>query len=226
MMTGYDLSHWTPRPLPGAEPIAGRHVTVEPIVDDTRFGELFAAFEGHDRLWDYLAYGPFDTQDAFAGFAVGTYLGTDPRFHAIVPAGSRRAEGVAALMRLDPANGVGEIGHICLGPSLQMTRTATEAFYLLFRRLFDELGYRRLEWKCNDANAPSKRAADRLGFRFEGLFRQHMVAKGRNRDTAWYAILDGEWPLVRAGFETWLDDGNFDGDGRQRRSLAECRARP
>jgi len=221
-----DLTHWTARNLPSAEPIEGRGVTIEPMVDEARFGELFAAFEGNDRLWDYLAYGPFETPDAFAHFGHSIYLGNDPLFHAIVPHGSGVAEGVAALMRLDPANGVGEIGHICLAPSLQMTRAATEAFYLLFRRLFDELGYRRLEWKCNDANAPSKRAAERLGFRYEGLFRQHMVVKGHNRDTAWYAILDGEWPLVRAGFERWLDDANFGADGRQRRSLADCRARP
>ncbi len=144
-------------------------------------------------------------------------------FHAIVPSSSNRAEGVAALMRIDPANGVIEIGHICLSPGLQQTRAATEAFALLFSRVFDELGYRRLEWKCNDQNMPSKRAAARLGFTFEGVFRQHMVTKGRNRDTAWFSIVDAEWPKVKAGFDAWLQPENFDARGRQRRSLSQLR---
>ncbi|WP_279482561.1 GNAT family protein [Aureimonas sp. SK2] len=222
-MTSHDLSHWEPRELPGHRTMIGNHVRVEPIRDARRFAELHAAFEGHDRLWDYLAYGPFETAEDFGRFANTTYVGADPMFHAIVPTLSNRAEGVAALMRLDPANGVVEIGHICLSPGLQQTRAATEAFFLLFERVFDELGYRRLEWKCNDRNAPSKRAAERLGFHHEGLFRQHMVSKGRNRDTAWFSIIDGDWPKVRAGFEAWLDPDNFDRNGRQRRSLAQCR---
>ncbi|WP_182085010.1 GNAT family protein [Aureimonas sp. ME7] len=222
-MSVQDLTHWSPRELPGRASIVGEHVRVEPIRDARRFAELHAAFAGHDRLWDYLAYGPFGSPEDFGRFANSTYLTPDPLFHAIVPAASGQAEGVMALMRLDPANGVAEIGHICLGPSLQQTRAASEAFLLLFSRVFDELGYRRLEWKCNDRNAPSKRAAERLGFTFEGLFRQHMVVKGHNRDTAWYSIVDREWPRVKAGFEAWLAPENFTADGRQIRSLAQAR---
>ncbi|RIY01972.1 N-acetyltransferase [Aureimonas flava] len=222
-MTSHDLSHWEPRELPGRNAITGDHVRVEPVRDARRFAELHAAFGGNDRLWDYLAYGPFADAEDFGRFANATYLGSDPMFHAIVPLASNRAEGVAALMRLDPANGVAEIGHICLGPALQRTRAATEAFHLLFSRVFDELGYRRLEWKCNDKNAPSRRAAARLGFTYEGTFRQHMVTKGRNRDTAWFSIVDGEWPRVKAGFDAWLRPENFDASGRQCRSLSQLR---
>lgn len=219
------LDHWTTRPRPGREPLAGTVVRVEPIVDGGRFGELHDAFTapGSDTLWAYLPYGPFADSAAFESFAERTYGGEDPLFHAIVPISSGKAEGVAALMRIDPPNGVLEIGHICLGPSLQGTRAATEAYHLLFRHIFEELGYRRLEWKCNDANAPSKRAAERLGFTYEGLFRQHMIVKGANRDTAWYAILDSEWPALSKAFETWLAPENFDAEGRQRRSLASMR---
>lgn len=222
-MTSQDLSRWTPREMPGHRSMEGAYVRVEPIRDARRFAELHAAFAGQDRLWDYLAYGPFETAEDFGRYANANYLGPDPMFHAIVPHASRRAEGVAALMRIDPANGVVEIGHICLAPSLQQTRAATEAFHLLFSRVFDELGYRRLEWKCNDQNAPSRRAAARFGFTYEGTFRQHMVAKGRNRDTAWYSITDGDWPRVKAGFEAWLAPENFDANGQQRRSLSQSR---
>lgn len=225
-MTDQGLGAWEPRPLPGREGLEGRHVRVEPMVDERHFADLERAFRGHSGLWDYMAYGPFEGERDFHAFAAGTYLGPDPMFHAIVPKTSGKAEGCAALMRLDPAHGVAEIGHICLSPRLQRTRAATEAFRLLFGRVFDELGYRRLEWKCNDENTPSKRAAERYGFVFEGLFRQHMVTKGRNRDTAWFSIVDGEWPGVKAGFERWLADANFDAEGRQKRSLGECRADP
>jgi len=223
-MTDASLANWQPRPLPGDAPLVGRHVRVEPLVDETRFADLEAGFRGHDQLWDYLAYGPFDGAESFHRYAAATYLGGDPRFHALIPAETGKAAGVAALMRLDPVHGVAEIGHICLGPALQKTRASTEAFALLFGRVFDELGYRRLEWKCDSGNAPSRRAAARYGFHDEGLFRQHMVVKGRNRDTAWFSITDREWPNVKAGFERWLADENFDGEGRQIRSLEACRA--
>ncbi len=222
-MTEPSLATWQPKPMPGDAPLTGRHVRVEPIVDDRHFADLERAFRGQDRLWDYLAYGPFADADSYLRYAAATYLGADPKFHAIIPADTGKAAGVAALMRLDPANGVAEIGHICLGPALQKTRASTEAFALLYGRVFDELGYRRLEWKCESTNAPSRRAAARYGFTFEGIFRQHMVVKGRNRDTAWFSIVDGEWPDVKAGFERWLADENFDGEGRQRRSLEACR---
>ena len=220
-----DLAAFTPRALPGRAPLDGRHVRVEPITDGARFGELFDAFNapGGEHLWDYLAYGPFPDRAAFAAFAARTYTGADPLFHAIVPRESGRAAGVASLMRIDAANGVVEVGHICLAPVLQRTRAASEAFLLLFSRVFDELGYRRLEWKCNDRNEASKRAAARYGFTFEGVFRQHMVVKGQNRDTAWFSITDKEWPEVSAAFRGWLADDNFDADGAQRRSLVKTR---
>ena len=218
------LDRWSARPRPGHEPLSGASVRVEPIGDASRFGELYEAFTapGSGALWDYLPYGPFPDRAGFEGFAERTYRTEDPLFHAIVPASSGKAEGVASLMRIDPPNGVVEIGHICLGPGLQGTQAASEAFYLLFRRVFDELGYRRLEWKCNDANAPSKRAAERLGFTFEGLFRQHMIVKGANRDTAWYAILDSEWPALQTAFEGWLAVDNFK-DGVQIKGLEAFR---
>ncbi|KQT85918.1 GNAT family protein [Aurantimonas sp. Leaf443] len=222
-----DLSRYERRALPGTEPMHGRAVRVEPIIDERHFADLARAFEADPSrgLWRWLAYGPFEDRAAFLAFARTTYLSADLRFHAIVPEASGRAEGVAALMRADVANGVVEIGHVCLSPALQGTRAASEAFYLLARRVFDELGYRRYEWKCDDGNAPSKRAAARLGFTPEGLFRQHMIVKGRNRDTAWFSILDGEWPRVKAGFEAWLQDGNFDAQGRQKETLAARRDR-
>lgn len=219
------LANYAARQPPGTQPIEGHGVRVEPIVDARHFDALFAAFS-EDReggIFDHLPYGPFADQAAFHRWTEATYLADNIRFHAIVPSATGRAEGVAALMRTDTANGVTEIGHICLAPSLQRSRAASEAFYLIMNRVFDELGYRRLEWKCDDRNQPSKRAAERLGFRYEGLFRQHMIVKGCSRDTAWYAIIDRDWPTIKAGFEAWLAPDNFDTEGRQRRGLAEIR---
>ena len=225
-MSASDLTGFAPRSLPGTEPIEGRTVRIEPIVDDARFDELYEAFaaDRSGRIFDFLAYGPFADREEFRAFAQATYLGGDMRFHAIVPAGTGTASGVAALMRADPANGVIEIGNICLAPSLQQTAASTEAMFLNMRRVFEELGYRRLEWKCNDRNLPSRRTAARLGFRYEGTFRQHMIVKGRNRDTAWFAVIDREWPALRAAFEAWLDPANFDADGRQFQRLEDVRA--
>ncbi|KAB0677987.1 GNAT family N-acetyltransferase [Aureimonas leprariae] len=219
-----DLSHWTPRAWPGDAPIEGRTVTVEPIRDDRRFGELFEAYRGSaEAMWRWLPYGPFADEAAFRRFAEATYLAGGILFHAVVPKATDRAAGVAALMRIDQSNGVIEIGHIALGPALQRTVATTEMQYLLMRRVFDELGYRRYEWKCNDRNEPSKRAAERLGFRFEGTFRQHMIVKGENRDTAWFAITDGDWPALRTAFEAWLVPENFHAEGRQKRPLEAFR---
>lgn len=219
------LADYGSRQFPGTQSIAGHFVKVEPIVDHRYFGALFAALaeDGQGSIFDHMAYGPFADEAVFRSWAEATYLADNIRFHAILPLTTGRAEGVAALMRTDAANGVTEIGHICLAPSLQRSRAASEAFYLIMRRVFDEMGYRRLEWKCDDRNQPSKRAAERLGFRYEGLFRQHMIVKGRNRDTAWYSILDSDWPTVKAGFDAWLAPENFDAEGRQRRGLTEMR---
>jgi RimJ/RimL family protein N-acetyltransferase len=147
--------------------------------------------------------------------------GDDPLYFAILDRAGGRPLGSAAFMRIVPAHGVIEVGSITYAPRLKRTRVATEAMYLMARRAFDELGYRRYEWKCDDRNTPSKRAAARLGFRFEGVFRQHMVVRGRNRDTAWFAMTDDEWPARRAAFERWLEPANFDADGRQKARLAE-----
>lgn len=177
-----------------------------------------------DSTWDYLPYGPFDSQAAFIEWLEQRAPLADPFTYAIVDKAAGVARGLTSLMRIVPEHGVIEVGHIWLSPLLQRTPQATEALYLQARYVFDELGYRRFEWKCDNANMPSRRAANRFGFVFEGVFRQHMVVKGRNRDTAWYSIVDGEWPSRRAAFEAWLAPENFDADGRQKRSLEEVRA--
>jgi RimJ/RimL family protein N-acetyltransferase len=187
---------------------------------------LFAA--GHDggdpALWAYLPYGPFASADEMRLWLSACGESEDPQFFAIVDQVTDEPAGMASYLRFAPEHRVVEIGHIWFGAALQRTPAATEVIYLLVRHAFDDLHVRRLEWKCDAANERSRRAAQRLGFTFEGVFRQHMVVKDRNRDTAWYSLLDGEWPAVRAAFEAWLDEGNFDADGRQLRSLAELRA--
>lgn len=219
---GEPVPGWTPRPYPPRAPLEGRFCRVEPLDPDRHAADLFAAYaaDAEGRMWTYMAYGPFPTLVAYRAWAEKATATDDPLFHAIVDARSGRALGVAAYLRIEPAVGVIEVGHIALAPALQRTAAATEAMYLLMRRAFDELGYRRYEWKCDALNAPSRAAAERLGFRFEGIFRQATIYKGRNRDTAWYAVIDKEWPERKAAFEAWLDPGNFTPDGRQRRSLA------
>ncbi len=218
------LADPSPAPRPQREVHEGRYVRVEPLDSTTHCDELFAAASGdaaRDRIWTYLPYGPFATQEEFAAYLERQAASEDPLFFAIRPHASGRAEGVASLMRIDPANQSIEIGHIWLSPSLQRTPAATEALYLLIAHALDDLGYRRMEWKCDAANAPSRGAACRLGFTHEGVFYQHMIVKGRNRDTAWFSILDSEWPEIKANFAQWLDPANFDEDGRQRVSLGD-----
>jgi RimJ/RimL family protein N-acetyltransferase len=166
-----------------------------------------------------MAYGPFETEEDFLDYVREKQASRDPWFYAFVKRETGEAMGVGAFMRADPANGVIEIGHIWMAPSLQRTREATEAVYLMIRHAFADLGVRRLEWKCDALNAPSRRAAERLGFAFEGVFHQHYIVKGRNRDTAWYAMLDKDWPRIHVAFETWLSDSNFDASGRQKAKL-------
>ena len=205
--------------------MTGRWCRLEPLDPRRHARPLFDANRLDDAgdNWTYLTPGPFDDFDAYRRWIEQAAASEDPLFHAIVDSASGEPTGVAALMRVDPANGVIEIGHLNFSPRLQRTRAATEAIHLLLGRAFDELGYRRVEWKCDSLNAASRRAAGRFGFTFEGIFRQAMVYKGRNRDTAWYSILDREWPPLRAGFEAWLAPENFDPEGRQRRRLSECR---
>jgi RimJ/RimL family protein N-acetyltransferase len=214
---------WNPARLPAREPIEGETARLEPLDASRHARPLYAALAGADELWRYLPYGPFQTEDAFTAFVAKCAATSDPLFYAIVDRTSGEPRGQGSLMRIVPEHGVIEIGHLLFSPVMQRTRLATEAIYLWSRHVFDDLGYRRLEWKCNADNEPSRRAAGRFGFTFEGVFRQHMVVKDRNRDSAWYSITDGEWPVRRAAYEAWLSPANFDGDGRQRRSLVELR---
>jgi RimJ/RimL family protein N-acetyltransferase len=171
-----------------------------------------------------MAYGPFESQAVFTAWLDERAASKDPVFYAVIDRAAGAARGMMSYLRIEPEHRVIEIGHIWFAPVLQRTRQATEAIYLMARHAFDDLGYRRLEWKCNALNAASRRAAERFGFTFEGIFRQHMIVKGGNRDTAWYSIIDGEWPIRRAAFEDWLSPENFDSSGRQRRSLSQIRS--
>ena len=220
-MPGLD---WIPARIPERAPLEGETVRLEPVDPSRHASDLFAASAGAPSLWDHLAYGPFDNQKVFTEWLKERAESSDPLFYAILDRASEQAQGMASLMRIKPEHGVIEIGHIWFAPMLQRTRQATEAIYLLARHAFDDLGYRRFEWKCDSLNGPSRRAAERFGFVFEGVFRQHMVVKGRNRDTAWFSITDGEWPSRRAAFEAWLAPGNFDTSGRQRQPLSSVRA--
>ena len=218
---GDPVEGWTARPRPPRTPMEGRYCRVEPLDLDRHAAELHAANTGagDDRRWTYLSADGFADAGSYRHWLAQVSADDDSLFHAIVDGVSNQAVGVAAYLRIDPANGAIEVGHINYSSRLQQTRAATEAMFLMMRRAFDELGYRRYEWKCDSLNEPSRRAAARLGFRFEGIFRQAVVYKGRNRDTAWFSILDGEWPPLRGAFERWLRPDNFDEAGRQRQSL-------
>jgi RimJ/RimL family protein N-acetyltransferase len=214
----------TPALWPARVVHEGRYVRLEPLDARVHTDELYAASHGDEsalRIWDYLSYGPFPTVEAFGAWLRECSSTADPLFLALRDKRTGRAAGVASFMNVVPKQGTIEIGHIWFGPALQNTPAATEGLYLMIRHALDELGYRRMEWKCNGLNQGSRNAAVRLGFAFEGLFYQHMISRGRNRDTAWFSILDGEWPAIRANFETWLAPENFDAAGRQRTSLAE-----
>lgn len=216
-----DLTNWQPCSWPPVTALQGQYSRLEPMVDEHHFDDLWQAYSAdvEGAIWAYLPYGPFADKDAFLKFARATYLGKDPMFHALIDLRSGKALGVASLMRINADHGVIEVGHICYSPAVQRTPMTTEAIYLLGCRIFDELGYRRFEWKCNAANRASMRAAERFGFTFEGTFRQSLVVKGKNRDTAWFSIIDSEWPRLKTAFEAWLDKGNFDENGQQIRPL-------
>jgi RimJ/RimL family protein N-acetyltransferase len=216
---------WAPPRRPDRETMSGRYCRLEALDPDRHAASLHAAnsLDPSGRLWTYLPYGPFDTLDDYRAWMSEVCTSDDPLFHAIVDATTDRAVGVASYLRIDPASGSIEVGHLNFSPLLKQTRPATEAMYLMMDRAFG-LGYRRYEWKCNALNAPSRAAAERLGLSFEGIFRQATVSKGRNRDTAWYAAIDQEWPALKAAFLTWLDPGNFDVDGRQKEALSALTA--
>lgn len=218
---GFAVPDWQGRARPPRSAMESARCRVEPLEPGRHAQDLFEAYAAWPdaRHWTYLPYGPFPDAGDFRRWLTEMGAGEDPMFHAIVERVSGRALGLAAFLRIAPAVGVIEVGHISYSARLQDTVLATEAMFLMMRRVFDELGYRRYEWKCDALNAPSRRAALRLGFRFEGIFRQATLYRGRNRDTAWYAIIDREWPALRGAFERWLAPANFDADGRQRARL-------
>lgn len=210
------LEAWAPPPAPYAMVIEGRYVQLEPLAD-AHAPALFEANRASDDVWTWLPYGPFATLEAYRVWLASMISRADPRFFAVIPGGGAAA-GVASLMRITPAHGTIEVGHICLAPRLQRTPASSEMVFLLADWCF-AAGYRRLEWKCDAANRRSRRAAERAGFSYEGIFRNHMVVKGRNRDTAWFAMTDGDWNCLRPAWTAWLDSENFAPDGRQRQRL-------
>lgn len=219
------VEHWTAVPTPSAQVLDGHFIRLEKL-DPARHGDdLWLALQGpgaDPKLWDYLPYGPFTERTAFDAWLANHAAHSDPYFFSVIDKASGQVQGILSLMSIVPAQGRIEIGHVTFGAPMQRSPKSTEAVYLLAKASF-ALGNRRLEWKCNNENARSKQAAERLGFQFEGVFRQHMVVKGMNRDTAWYSILDSEWPQVAAGFERWLAPQNHGPEG-QVRALVECRA--
>lgn len=222
---GFPIGGWTPRPQPAAVTLPGRYCRLEPLDADTHAAELYAAYnqarDGSD--WTYLFVGPFDSAEAYRAYAETAAQSTDPRHFAVIDLSTGKAVGTLALMRIDPTHGAIEVGSVTFSPLLKQSPLSTEAQYLLMAYAFDTLGYRRYEWKCDDLNAPSRKAAERLGFSYEGTFRRAVVYKGRNRDTAWYSIISEEWPAVKSAFEAWLAPENFDEQGQQRHALAALR---
>lgn len=225
-MTEATRLDWQPVATPARAPLNGQYVRLQPLDPLVHGDDLWQALQGPDSdplLWDYLPYGPFAERAGFAAWLAANAAGADPQFFAVLDLASQRAVGLLSFLRITPRDGCIEIGHIAFGRAMQRSPASTEAVYLLAELAMGRLGYRRLEWKCNARNARSMRAAERLGFVYEGTFRQHMVVKGHNRDSAWFSIIDGEWPRCRAAFERWLARDNFDDAGHQRRRLEELR---
>lgn len=214
------LPDWTLPPAPTGLDVEGRYARLEPLSADTHAALLFRAFDGHDAVWDYMPAGPFASSSQFHRWMREATGAEDIVFHAIYDKEAGRYGGFASYLRIKPASGSIEVGYIAMAPQLQRTRAATEAMYLMMQWAF-EAGYRRFEWKCDALNRPSRRAAQRLGLSFEGVFRQATVVKGRNRDTAWFAAIDAEWPALNEAFRLWLDPSNFDASGQQRTALSD-----
>ena len=218
------INAWSPRPRPARKPLEGSYCRLEPL-DPVRHGDqLFEACmaSGAEERFRYLFDVPQD-RASFSGWLAKAASTDDPLFFAVLDKASRRCEGRQSLMRIVPEHGVIEVGSILWGPAIARTRVATEAFFLFAQYAFDELGYRRFEWKCDARNEPSLRAARRFGFTPEGIFRQHMVVKAENRDTAWFAMLNADWPSIRSAFARWLDPRNFDDRGQQKVRLEDLR---
>ena len=218
---GFPLPNWKAPPFPSVEKMEGRFCRLERLDPDRHVADLHAAnsLDVDGRNWTYLPYGPFETLESYRTWIEESCRGPDPLFYAIIDLRMTRAVGVASYMRIDPPNGSIEVGGINFSPLLQRTPGATEAMFLMMQHAF-QLGYRRYEWKCNSLNAPSRAAALRLGFSFEGIFHQAAVVKGHNRDTAWYAVIDKDWPFLKEAFLKWLNPSNFDDNGRQRIALS------
>lgn len=217
---GRPLPDWTAPRSPDRAVMQGRLVRLEPLNADAHAFGLQDAYQGHDGLWDYMPYGPFASGTAYHRWARQREAGEDPRFFVLVDQTTGQPGGIASYLRITPEAGSIEVGHICIAPRMQRGAAATEAMFLMMDWAF-RAGYRRYEWKCNALNLASRRAAQRLGFSFEGVFRNHLIVKGRNRDTAWFSVIDEEWPALAEAYRVWLDPANFDSAGRQRERLSD-----
>lgn len=217
---GEPVAGWNTVARPTGQVLQGASVRLERMEPDHHAADLHRAYSGHDALWDYLPYGPFSSAAGYHRFCKEVASGADPLFYVIRDMDTGLCGGVASYLRITPEVGTIEVGHICLSPEIAQTRAWTEAMFLMMQWAFDQ-GYRRYEWKCDALNMPSRRAAQRLGFSYEGIFRQAAVVKGRNRDTAWYAVIDKEWPALREAYRAWLAPQNFDAKDRQRERLSD-----
>ena len=217
---GTPLPNWTPPVRPVGDTLTGTYVQLERMDPDAHAADLFRAYNGHDGVWDFLPYGPFSAQAGYTRWAKETATGTDPLFYVLRNLATGQCGGVASYLRITPEAGSIEVGHINLSPEVAGSRMSTEAMYLMMNWAFGA-GYLRYEWKCDALNMPSRRAAQRLGFSYEGIFRQATVYRQRNRDTAWFAIIDSEWPALREAYAAWLAPRNFDAGGRQHERLGD-----
>ena len=222
---GFPVQEWQ-RPFPDCDPMIGQWCDVVALDVERHQKDLSQAFvdESRPQQWTYLAYGPFADRRDFRHWLISVAEDRDPMFHVVVEKTTGKAVGLASYLEIRPHFGVIEIGHIHFSPGLQKTIASTEAMYLMMKRAIEDWGYRRYEWKCDALNANSRKAALRLGFQFEGVFRQAVTYKGRNRDTAWFSITDQDWPRISEAFKSWLSETNFDSQGQQRQSLSELRA--
>ncbi len=217
---GAPVPDWAPPPTPAGVALDGQYARLERMDPDTHAGDLHRAYSGHDALWSYLPYGPFSSAAGYHRWAKETATGSDPLFYVLRDRATGHCGGVASYLRITPAAGSIEVGHICLSPEIARSRIWTESMFLMMDHAFG-LGYRRYEWKCDALNLPSRRAAQRLGFSYEGTFRQMSVVKGRNRDTAWFSVIDTEWGALREAYAAWLAPANFGAGGRQRERLSD-----
>lgn len=219
---GPDVENWKPANAPDQTPMQGKYCRIEPL-ETGHADDLFAAFSDGNNggLWTYMPVGPFETSEDFQNWLIPACTSIDPFFYALIERATGKAIGIASYLRITPQFGVTEVGNIAFSPRLQKTPIATEVMFLMMQNAFNTLGNRRYEWKCDALNAPSRRAAERFGFTYDGLFKQALVYKGRNRDTAWYSVLDQDWPAVEQGFKDWLDPENFTANGDQKQRLAD-----